>query len=195
VLDANGRPLDALPGLYSAAVFTAQLNGALALAAEKPTDARLREWHAAAASKIHSTPARQFYGERFAPQVLDVIRAKGGVAAADPAPAPLARPARPNARAAGQLALSKSAVEMPVVDALTRLQYTIAQDTLQNEENFHRQIHQWFAAGEPTVRTFAALNERVYAELFLTPRSDPWLGLAPADAYAALENEGLAARP
>jgi hypothetical protein len=36
-----------------------------------------------------------------------------------------------------------------------------------------------------------AFNEKVYAELFLTPSSDPWLGLAPADAYTALEDGGL----
>jgi len=34
-------------------------------------------------------------------------------------------------------------------------------------------------------------NERVYAELFLTPRSDPWLGLVPAEAYTALPENGL----
>jgi hypothetical protein len=29
----------------------------------------------------------------------------------------------------------------------------------------------------------------VYAELFLMPRTDPWLGLVPADAYTALPKE------
>ena len=33
------------------------------------------------------------------------------------------------------------------------------------------------------------LNARVYASLFLTPRSDPWLGLAP-DVYSAIEGDG-----
>ena len=36
-----------------------------------------------------------------------------------------------------------------------------------------------------------ALNERVYAELFLTPSSDPWLGLLPPDTYTALEEDGV----
>ena len=35
-----------------------------------------------------------------------------------------------------------------------------------------------------------ALNEWVYAELFLTPSSDPWLGLAPRDVYTALDGGG-----
>ncbi|HIK07899.1 MAG TPA: hypothetical protein IGS40_24950 [Trichormus sp. M33_DOE_039] len=37
----------------------------------------------------------------------------------------------------------------------------------------------------------AILNEKVYAQLFLTPSSDPWLGLAPSDAYSAIDNDGL----
>jgi len=32
------------------------------------------------------------------------------------------------------------------------------------------------------------LNGWVYAELFLTPAGDPWLGLAPENTYTALEN-------
>jgi hypothetical protein len=35
----------------------------------------------------------------------------------------------------------------------------------------------------------------VYAELFLTPSSDPWLGLVPEGAYTALTNGGLTAAP
>ena len=33
--------------------------------------------------------------------------------------------------------------------------------------------------------------DRVYAELFLTPSSDPWLGLVPSDTYTALRDGGL----
>jgi hypothetical protein len=36
-----------------------------------------------------------------------------------------------------------------------------------------------------------ALNKRVYAELFLTPGTDPWLGLVPADTYTALDGGGI----
>jgi hypothetical protein len=188
VLDANGRPLDALPGLYSAKAFVATLNDALKLAAEKPSDARLREWHAAAAAKLDAgVPQDLSFVERFQPEVVAAMTGIG-----DPAIAAAAAPRRPDARAVGRLAVSKAAVEMPIVDALTRLQLTITQDTVQNEYTFHRQIHQWFAAGDAVVRGFDTFNERAYAELFLTPRSDPWLGLAPANAYSALDGGGLA---
>ena len=188
VLDAAGRPLDALPGLYSATEFVAKLTDALALAAEEPNDARLREWHQQAAEKLAAAAQTMSfapgYGEKLAPEVLSVMRAKGAAAAN-------AKPLPPAARLAAPRAISKGAIEMPMVDALTRLQMTIAQDTMQNEFTFHRQIHWWFAVGEQAVSTMDRLNERVYAELFLTPRSDPWLGLAP-DAYPALDNDGLA---
>jgi hypothetical protein len=74
----------------------------------------------------------------------------------------------------------------------------MAEDTVRNEYKFHRQIHAWLAArpGSPEAALagdVAALNERVYAELFLTPSSDPWLGLVPRDAYSALEGDGVCA--
>jgi hypothetical protein len=31
----------------------------------------------------------------------------------------------------------------------------------------------------------------VYAELFLTPKSDPWLGLVPPGAFSGIENDGV----
>jgi hypothetical protein len=71
------------------------------------------------------------------------------------------------------------------------LESSVALDTVKNEYRLHREIHRWLsdASDQPDVET---LNERVYAELFLTPSSDPWLGLAPADVYTALPNGGVA---
>jgi hypothetical protein len=69
-------------------------------------------------------------------------------------------------------------------------QQSMALDTVKNEYTLHRQIHEWFAAGQAP-GDVDALNERVYAELFLTPSSDPWLGLAPGDVYTALDRGGL----
>jgi hypothetical protein len=66
---------------------------------------------------------------------------------------------------------------------------SLAEDTHRNETVLHRQLHEWFVRGEVT--DVEQLNERVYAELFEMPRSDPWLGLVPADAYTALPNDGL----
>ena len=89
----------------------------------------------------------------------------------------------PTATAAAGYAISKSFVENPLVKMVRAFQGSIALDTVRNEYLFHRQIHQWLAAGSTT--NLDKLNERVYSELFLTPSSDPWLGLMPADTYTA----------
>lgn len=62
-------------------------------------------------------------------------------------------------------------------------------DTVRNEVVLHSQIHRWLTAPPAFAPGFdlEAFNERVYAELFLTPSSDPWLGLVSPETYLALE--------
>ena len=66
----------------------------------------------------------------------------------------------------------------------------LAFDTVRNEYKMHSKLHAWLSSG---TRGFdvESLNERVYKSLFLTPSSDPWLGLYSPDTYAALENGGI----
>jgi hypothetical protein len=77
---------------------------------------------------------------------------------------------------------------------LRRFEEAIAADMLRNEYYYHTQIHQWLEEDrEDRLATdVEALNKRVYAELFLTPDYDAWLGLVPEDAYTALEKDGCA---
>jgi hypothetical protein len=86
----------------------------------------------------------------------------------------------------------------PQKDGLARLvnnfETAIALDTVRNEYMLHRQIHQWFVQDNNQTSNLDALNEKVYAELFLTPSSDPWLGLAPDDVYSAIDNDGVKRR-
>jgi hypothetical protein len=90
---------------------------------------------------------------------------------------------------AGKLTAGKFDVENPLLRQIRNLERSISEDTVRNEYLFHTRIHEWLATG-PTMNV-DNLNERVYAELFLTPNSDPWLGLKPDDAFTALENDGL----
>lgn len=108
----------------------------------------------------------------------------------DDASLALIRSQNPTAAQAGRIAVTKAIVEDPLVRMVRTFQGAIALDTVKNEYQLHRQIHRWFVAVEyrPDVDR---LNERVYAQLFLTPSNDPWIGLAPADAYTALENGGV----
>jgi hypothetical protein len=98
----------------------------------------------------------------------------------------------PDARRAGAIAVTKRAAESPLVALIANLQGSIAADTVRNEYMLHRQIHDWFAAGK-VPSAVEELNDRVYAELFLTPNDDPWLGLSNPGTYTALENGGVVA--
>jgi hypothetical protein len=104
----------------------------------------------------------------------------------------LIRSENPLAAIAGRLAMTKRIVEDPLLRLVRSLQESIALDTVRNEYQLHRRIHGWLAevSYRPDVE---ALNTRVYGEVFLTPETDPWLGLAPADAYTALPNGGVVA--
>jgi hypothetical protein len=112
----------------------------------------------------------------------------------DEASVNLMRRENPTAAMAGALATSKRMVEDPILRVVRNFEEAMALDEVKNEYLLHRRIHRWFVSGDvPT--ELDALNEKVYAELFLTPASDPWLGLAPADAYTALDDGGLTVGP
>jgi hypothetical protein len=96
----------------------------------------------------------------------------------------------PQAADAGRLSLTKSQQEDPILRMVRAFENSIALDTVRNEYLLHRRIHEQFAAGNPVTAGADSLNEWVYAELFLTPSNDPWLGLAPQDVYTALESDG-----
>jgi hypothetical protein len=66
----------------------------------------------------------------------------------------------------------------------------MALDTVRNEYLLRPVLLRWLidAAGAVEVE---GLNRRVYAELFLTPDTDPWLGLVEPGIYTALANDGV----
>ena len=90
--------------------------------------------------------------------------------------------------ASRRLLLAKAGTWMKLDDekaAVGRFEGLIAEDTVRNEYLLHSALHTWLAASRQ-VPDLAAFNEQVYARLFLTPSSDPWLGLAPAELYAVM---------
>ena len=70
---------------------------------------------------------------------------------------------------------------------------SMALDTVRNEYLLHRKIHQWLQ--NTAIADMEALNSRVYAELFLTPASDPWMGLVSNNVYTAIDHDGLSVAP
>lgn len=254
ILDAEGNPIDALPGLYGAKTFLAELDRAVA-AEQRASNltgqnraqflanyhgTRLLEiqqqWSSDLA-RINQTPtpspapmaanaARTSDAIAAAPRAISKVRveapllragAEGGTildrnrldamstdavwqkiaglhwddARLDPNSQRLIQFKQPpTAAEATRVAMTKAVVETPAVRMLRNLQRSIAEDTVHNEYQLHARIHEWFANGTaPT--NLETLNSKIYAELFLTPNSDAWLGLAPTDAFSALDGGGL----
>jgi hypothetical protein len=85
----------------------------------------------------------------------------------------------------------------PFARTLKRFEAALTQDTTYNAYVFHAQLHHWLATdkSDKLRHDLEALNKRVYADLFLTPDQDAWLGLVPDDTYTALEKDGCACDP
>jgi hypothetical protein len=81
--------------------------------------------------------------------------------------------------------------EIRLMNLVQKLQLNIALDTVRNEYMLHTKLHAWLAI-DPSRFDLDALNEKVYASLFLTPKSDPWLGLFSPEVYTALDRGGIA---
>lgn len=72
-----------------------------------------------------------------------------------------------------------------------RFEHLIAVDTARNQFLLRRRILTWLRESHGDL-SLSALNDRVYGELFLTPKTDAWLGLVESDAYCALKDDGVA---
>jgi hypothetical protein len=88
---------------------------------------------------------------------------------------------------------SGSGTDKTLASLVQKLQMNIALDTVRNEYLMHTKLYAWLVADKNRFDRvdLEALNKRVYAELFLTPASDPWLGLFSPDTYVALDGGGL----
>ena len=73
---------------------------------------------------------------------------------------------------------------------LDKLQRTVALDTVRNEYALHPVLLTWMTNIELR-KDVNEFNEKVYAELFKTPKSDPWLGLLLPDTYTGIDNSGV----
>lgn len=238
VLDAEGRLVDALPGLYGARTFIDVLQRAERAAAMPP--AQREDWHEAElvallerfnadrrragaskdATQLPSVPgldlARAWPSARAAvmlaigkmepelPLVQRLVPDTGATLKKDTTPWELIAPVRSDGAsldaASRALVLSKNPVDVTspttptltdelAVELIKNLETSIALDTARNEYALHAVLHRWLRE-YPTV-SFEDFNREVYARLFLTPATDPWLGLVPALTWTALPNDGI----
>jgi hypothetical protein len=77
---------------------------------------------------------------------------------------------------------------------IAMLEANVARDTLANETGLRPQIRAWFMDAE-TPLGFADLNARLYAQLFLTPADDAWLGIDRRGTFTGLPGDGLSREP
>ena len=217
VMDEHGAVVDALPGLYSASAFHQHLEDGQTLVktlrAAKDAGSRREQlvaWHRERAQRSDAAWAADLakvrpQAQSTSPEQPAALRANTDEATwaaigalhqdsarLDARSRALMAEKMPDAMTASRLTAAKVVTELPMLRALRSFERAIAADTVRNEYDFHRTIRDWFIRGE--VNDVNHLNKRVYAQLFLTPDADPWLGLVPHDAYAALDGGGLRAR-
>lgn len=119
-----------------------------------------------------------------------VARAYAEEAKLDPMSQAMMRRKTVTAEDAARRSHMKGRVEDPLMAMVRNFENAIALDTARNEHLLRRELCKWFVAAEGPL-DLGQFNSRVYAELFLTPDDDPWLGLVPADTYSALDSGGL----
>ncbi|HLG17676.1 MAG TPA: hypothetical protein VJH03_24750, partial [Blastocatellia bacterium] len=241
VLDLEGRPVDALPGLYGARAFLRVLASAEHAASTcanagsaQEREALLREYHKARVGELEgewaadlakariATPPSRDARPAAAPDVSPTAEqaARGAITKMMVVERPVLRGTSSNPRALDPTAddaawarigelysadarldgSSRSLIRSKNPGAyadrekfegvIRNLERAIAEDTARNKYLVEAKLHGWFVAGDWT-KDVRGLNEKVYSELFLTPSSDPWLGLFPRDAYTAIENDGV----
>ena len=243
ILDPEGRPIDALPGLYGFWPFFRGLEQAEQVFKEfqgKDDNARsaaLANYHRARINAITATWAADTgkYGGKI-PESLLARGDKTSSTAIKAAPAAvtkmvveikilgaITRDAELLGKVTDEAAWRKIAAlhaEDAVLDARSQtlikrqtaslfaalgaaattdaqlaslvrnFQSLIALDSVRNEYVLHTKLHAWLIADSSSMDV-NTLNEKVYAELFLTPRSDPWLGLLSPEVYTALDGGGI----
>ncbi|HTS01569.1 MAG TPA: hypothetical protein VMN04_03535 [Thermoanaerobaculia bacterium] len=164
VLDAAGVPRDVMPGLWGPGDFLRRLMEARAEA----SSSRATEGGAKAASLLDAphragAPSEPFKESSLAPSSSFSLDANSLL---------LMRAKAPR---------MDDAAFARLVAAFER---TLAEDTARGEQ-MRLNILPWLASSP----SLPALTERIYREAFLTPGSDPWLGLVAPDAYSAIEGD------
>jgi hypothetical protein len=233
ILNSEGSPIDALPGLYGPQAFIRELG----MAEEVLSQCNARK------DKCQEL-LRKYHSERIKAVDKDLDRDSARVGVKKPEGLAIVNTTnRPDAREASRLAMTKAIIERPLLRAMPEeanrnlvddpawariaelyredaklsdsskkliskqlfdgkssaefykviqsFERSIALDTVRNKYILHRQLHDWFSKPEANAYTLEELNERVYAQLFLTPSSDPWLGLLSTDSYTGLEKGGV----
>jgi hypothetical protein len=199
VLDSQGQPFDAMPGLVSPAAFAYWLDDTTNFWNTTKHQSDETFWFAVQEYHRHRATSR-----RGATPLA--IRADQSVADLNPLDLQWSQLAaeqsvqlaatslrlldvqRP-AEAAMLITASKYIAEVPLMRMVQPVETAVGRDTVFNLYALQTKLDDWFGANAVPLEYHAVTN-RIYAELFLMPLDDPWLGLSPSSYFTALDRGG-----
>ncbi len=201
VLDSRGRPFDAMPGLVSPNVFRNWLSKVDALWQRSASKDQQQIWsdvvlyHRNRATLRRQTSSMAI-GPDQAVEDLNPLDPRWRELSLQHYQA-LSRAGRQRlerhqgviAERAMITAPSKAMIESPLMRMVRDFEQNINRDTVFNLFALQTKIDDWFAAMSQSPDD-QALTRQIYADAFLMPLSDPWLGLSPESTFTALESRG-----
>jgi hypothetical protein len=174
ILSPDGAVVDALPGLIAPRVFERELTQI----------AKLSSWEPEAIREYQQRAMKRLATEQFADADLALpATTLSRISASVPRPPPRFV----TAERAATRAMSKSGIERPLLRQVRNPMPALADDTRMNMTQLRPKILSWLI--ESPAKDLTSLNGRVYAELFLTPLDDPWMGLDAPDVFSGLPSE------
>jgi len=211
ILDQRGRVVDSLPGLYTPEKFLRHLKSGQEFAAAHGEEcsrlqpASLTTYHKRALADLEArfnAALEEKDLEEVSARLSDPIRMEDLTADewALIAEAGAPDPVEAAAAIANKITRGKMLMETPLIEVVEKanadelrrknLDEAAVLDSVRNEFALHRRIHQEIVShrGRLDIDT---LNKWVYAELFLMPDSDPWLGLNTPDVFTGLKDNGI----
>ncbi|QDT02998.1 hypothetical protein K227x_13770 [Rubripirellula lacrimiformis] len=195
VLDSTGRPLDVMPGLVSADRFTQWLRSAIDLAdqVDGSTDhqavAKIAAFHRRRAAQRRSEcplairpgqPVRDI--NPLDPRWIQFAKTEAEQSTSTAAVQPLAE-------AAMITTVGKAVAEAPLLRAIPAENPLTARDTVLNLFVLQTCIDDHFSTAKD-ILDVPQLTSWIYADVFLMPLDDPWLGLSLPPRIVALRNGG-----
>lgn len=210
ILNPDGQPIDALPGLVSPSSFSQWLSEVTDLATDLAAQDGQAYWQQVASFHRDRAQRRRdqtdlTIGIDQSVSQLNPLDARWRIHAEQNHVARLTATSRellskltpagaPDAARAMPIAPTKSLVEAPVLLAVQDVERHIARDTVFNLHALQTKVDDWFAANadgtSASAMSYDELTRQIYSDVFLMPLDDPWLGLSPGDRYTALENGG-----
>lgn len=200
ILDTDGRPFDALPGLVSPQEFLSWLHETCHFwnSNHGLTDdqfwGQVAKFHRSRAERRRSESSLAISHSQSVRDLNPLDQRWGQLASTaslqlSPPSRGLVDRQRPNAERAMVTTVMKAVIETPMLRLVQPIESMIARDTVFNLYALQTKIDDWFADVQvPT--DHQTMTNRIYSEVFLMPLDDPWLGLSPSDQYTALDDGG-----